>query len=258
LPAARRRRSRRALALAATGAVGLLAALVATRELRLAPRWQLAAVAGIAALLLLPACLLQLQVSPYKSLPQTLRISGTQVIAQHTSPLGLLSVVESNTVPLRHAPGLSLYADSPIPRQLGIFTDADGMTAIDYNPGQAPLNYLDQLTSALPYYLTEPRRVLVLGAGSVGIAIAAWARRLGAGTVVVADRVARRRLEHIELVLGRKLGVDHRFATRRAGDEIGEPMVALRSDHEIDMRRAAEDFLALGLGDAAGDGDGGD
>jgi hypothetical protein len=152
-------------ALQVIGACGLLAALVAARELQLAPRWQLAALTGIAALLLLPASLLELQVSPYKSLPQILRVSGTQVVAQHTSPLGLLSVVESNTVPLRHAPGLSLYADSPIPRQLGVFTDADGMTAIDRNPGQARLDYLDQLTSALPYYLAEPRRVLVLGAG---------------------------------------------------------------------------------------------
>jgi len=152
-------------ALQAIGAIGLLAALVAARELRLARRWQLAAVAGIAVLLFLPASLLELQISPYKSLPQILRISGTHVVAQHTSPLGLLSVVESDTVPLRHAPGLSLYADSPIPRQLGVFTDADGMTAIDYNPGQERLDYLDQLTSALPYYLAEPRRVLVLGAG---------------------------------------------------------------------------------------------
>jgi hypothetical protein len=152
-------------ALQVIGAIGLLAALVAARELRLAPRWQLAAVAGIAVLLFLPASLLELQISPYKSLPQTLRISGTHVIAQHTSPLGLLSVVESDIVPLRHAPGLSLYADSPIPRQLGVFTDADGMTAIDYNPGQEPLEYLNQLTSALPYYLGAPRRVLVLGAG---------------------------------------------------------------------------------------------
>jgi hypothetical protein len=152
-------------ALQVIGSVGLLAALVAARELQLAPRWQLAAIAGIIALLLVPANLLQLQVSPYKSLPQTLRVSGTQVIAQHTSPLGLLSVVESNTVPLRHAPGLSLYAESPIPQQLGVFTDADGITAIDYNPGQEPLDYLDQLTSALPYYLAAPRRVLILGAG---------------------------------------------------------------------------------------------
>ncbi len=152
-------------ALQAIGAIGLLAALVAARELCLSRRWQFAASAGIAVLLLLPASLLELQISPYKSLPQTLRITGTQVIAQHTSPLGLLSVVESNTVPLRHAPGLSLYADSPIPQQLGVFTDADGMTAIDYNPGQERLDYLDQLTSALPYYLAEPRRVLVLGAG---------------------------------------------------------------------------------------------
>jgi spermidine synthase len=147
------------------GCIGLLAALVAARELHLARHWQFAAAAGIAGLLLLPASLLELQYSPYKSLPQTLRISGTQVIAQYTSPLGLLSVLESKTVPLRHAPGLSLYANSPIPQQLGVFTDADGMTAIDYNPGQTPLDYLDQLTSALPYYLAKPQHVLILGAG---------------------------------------------------------------------------------------------
>jgi hypothetical protein len=152
-------------ALQAIGIIGMLAALAGTRELRLAPRWQFATMAGMTALLLLPSSLLELQVSPYKSLPQTLRINGTGVIAQHTSPLGLLSVVKSNSVPLRNAPGLSLYADSPIPRQLGVFTDADGMTAIDYNPEQARLEYLDQLTSALPYYLFKPRRVLVLGAG---------------------------------------------------------------------------------------------
>jgi hypothetical protein len=39
------------------------------------------------------------------------------------------------------------------------------MTAIDHNPEQAHLAYLDQLTSALPYYLAEPQHVLVLGAG---------------------------------------------------------------------------------------------
>ncbi|HYQ71510.1 MAG TPA: SAM-dependent methyltransferase [Gammaproteobacteria bacterium] len=152
-------------ALQAIGAIGLLASLVATRELRLNRRWLFAIMAGMAGLLLLPSSLLQLQVSPYKSLPQTLRISGTQVIAQHTSPLGLLSVVASDRVPLRHAPGLSLYADAPIPRQLGVFTDAGGMTAIDHNPSRARLDYLDQLGSALPYYLATPQRVLILGAG---------------------------------------------------------------------------------------------
>ena len=152
-------------ALQAIGIIGLLAALIAARELRLGWRWQLVAVAGIIALLLLPAHLLELRISPYKSLPQTLRISGTSVIAEHTSPLGLLSVVKNESVPLRHAPGLSLYANSPIPRQLGVFTDADSMTAIDHNPEQARLGYLDQQTSALPYYLAEPQHVLVLGAG---------------------------------------------------------------------------------------------
>jgi len=152
-------------ALQAIGTLGLLAALIAARELRLPPPWQLAAAAGMAALLLLPAGLLELQISPYKSLPQTLRISGTRIVAERSSPLGLISVLKSDTIPLRHAPGLSLYANSPVPPQLGMFTDADAMTAIDYNPERSRLDYLDQLTSALPYHLAGPRRVLVLGAG---------------------------------------------------------------------------------------------
>ena len=46
-----------------------------------------------------------------------------------------------------------------------LFTDADSMTAINRNPDRQPLSYLDWQTSALPYYLAHPGRVLVLGAG---------------------------------------------------------------------------------------------
>ena len=38
-------------------------------------------------------------------------------------------------------------------------------------------------------------------------------------------------------------------------EQVGQPVIALRADHEIDRRRAAQDFLAFGLGDAAGDRD---
>ena len=148
------------------GACGPLAALVATRELRMPQRrWPLLALLGSLLFLALPGNWLELQVSPYKGLDQALRISGTRVIEQHSSPLGLLSVMESTTVPLRHAPGLSLHATAAIPEQLGIFTDADGMIAVTHNPQHAPLDYLEQLTSALPYYLAQPQRVLILGAG---------------------------------------------------------------------------------------------
>ncbi len=62
---------------------------------------------------------------------------------------------------------------------------------------------------------------------------------------------AARRRQLIELVLERKFGVDHGFAARDSREQIGQPMVALRSDHEIDRRRAADDLLAFRLGDAA-------
>jgi len=148
------------------GAIGPLAALVATRELRMpARRWQLLALLGGGILLALPGDWLALQISPYKELSQTLRISGTNIREQRSSPLGLLSIAESTAIPLRYAPGLSLHASEPIPEQLGLFTDADGLTAIDRNPQRRHLDYLEQLTSALPYYLATPERVLILGAG---------------------------------------------------------------------------------------------
>src|SRR5512134_1219784 len=153
-------------ALQVIGVLGLLAALVASRELHLEQRrWPVLALLGAVLLIALPDSWLELQISPYKGLPQTLRIGGTRIIEERSSPLGLLTVVESERIPLRHAPGLSLYADARLPEQIGLFTDADNVTAINRNPGQQRLPYLDWQTSALPYYLAAPEQVLVLGAG---------------------------------------------------------------------------------------------
>lgn len=107
-----------------------------------------------------------LQLSPYKELTQMLRIHGTEVVNEYSSPLGLLSVIQSNTVPLRHAPGLSLNATGEPPEQIGVFTDGGGMTAITRETGNpADYAYLDQITSAAPYHLFQPEHILVLGAG---------------------------------------------------------------------------------------------
>ena len=40
------------------------------------------------------------------------------------------------------------------------------------------------------------------------------------------------------------------------GQQLGQAMIGLRADHDVDRRLAAGDLLALGLGDAARDGDG--
>lgn len=114
-----------------------------------------------------PGRWIALSPSEYKELSQTLRIKDARAIAQTWSPLGLLTVVDSPTIPLRHAPGLSLNATQEPPAQLAIFTDGDGLSVLNrYDGRREPLAYLDYLTSALPYHLLHQPRVLVLGSGA--------------------------------------------------------------------------------------------
>ena len=121
---------------------------------------------GVTAALVLTGWI-TLNISPYKSQNQLLLIPGTNVIARYSSPLGLISVVRSNNVPLRHAPGLSLNATTEPPEQLAVFTDADNMTAITrYDGNPESLSYLDQTTSALPYHLKPLSNILILGTGT--------------------------------------------------------------------------------------------
>ena len=111
----------------------------------------------------------EIVISPYKGLSGVLRITESRIRTQKTSPLGLITVVESPKVPLRYAPGLSLYATSEPPPQLGVFTDADSMTAITrFKDDPLDLTYLDQTTSALPYHLSRRDNVLILGVGGGG------------------------------------------------------------------------------------------
>jgi spermidine synthase len=154
-------------ALLVIGALGLVSLLVASAELRMKKFKPMLVVLGLSTMLLaLAAVNMDLQMSPYKSLPQTLRVSGTEVIEQDSSPFGLISIVDSATVPFRHAPGLSLGStEEPLP-QLGIFTDGDNMTVITKAAeDRSQLAYLDQVTSALPYHLADPGSVLIVGAG---------------------------------------------------------------------------------------------
>ncbi|MGH8495693.1 MAG: SAM-dependent methyltransferase [Gammaproteobacteria bacterium] len=157
-------------ALRMIGALGALAAALACVELRWHPRaGPLIGVLLGVCLVLSPPGWVEPRLSPYKAMSQALEVSGARVIGQRSSPLGVLSVVESPRVPLRHAPGLSLNAMTEPPPQLGVFTDGDAMTAITARPDsrdeQASLEFLDYMTSALPYHLAQPETVLILGAG---------------------------------------------------------------------------------------------
>ena len=172
-----------ATALRGSAALGLVAgALVAWRPGRRGAAVALTLVAG--AVLALPPAWTVLQPSPYKELSQTLRITGTRVLAEVSSPLGAVTAVASPRVPFRHAPGLSLLATAEPPPQIALFTDGDGLTTINRFDGDwAAQGYLDFLTSALPYHLLQEPAVLVLGAGGgtdVLQALALGARRVDA------------------------------------------------------------------------------
>jgi len=148
-------------------AAGALAALSDERP-RLVPVAALIASAVLVPLLV-PASWTALHFSAYKGLSMALAIPGARIVSEHSSPLALLTVVDSTGVPIRHAPGLSLNADAGPPRQLGVFTDGDGLTAITaLSADPAKLSYLDFMTSALPYHLLEAPSVLILGAGGGG------------------------------------------------------------------------------------------
>ena len=155
-------------ALQLIGALGCVAAAVGWLECGGHQRWPAFALVALAGVpLLLPGAWMTPVMSPYKELSQTLRIPGTRVVAQRSSPLGLVSVVESPRIPLRHAPGLSLSASTEPPSQWGVFTDGEGLNALTRFDGRrASLAHLDQISSALPYHLLRQPHVLVLGSGA--------------------------------------------------------------------------------------------
>ena len=102
----------------------------------------------------------------YKSLSQALRVSGTRIVTETSSPLGRVTVTDSTRVPLRYAPGVSLTATTEPPPQLGLFTDGDRMDAITATSDDPRrLAFVAETTSALAYYVASPQSVLVLSAG---------------------------------------------------------------------------------------------
>ena len=147
--------------------LALLAALAAAAGSASRPRLVGAHALVLAAVVFaVPPAWLELRMSPYKPLSQTLQVMGAKVLEERSSPLGLLTVVENPAVPLRDAPGLSLLSPHVPPAQLALYTDGDGMSTITRFDGDfESLGYLGQLTASLPYALLDGPHVLVLGAG---------------------------------------------------------------------------------------------
>ncbi len=136
----------------------------------LATRWPIA-IAQLAWIGLLtvglPEPYVDLRISEYKGLSQALAVIDSRVEYEASSPLGYITVVSSPTVPIRHAPGLSFASRHVPPGQLGVFTDADAISALlPYDGDLSEFAYLGDTTAALPYALLGAPDVLVLGAGT--------------------------------------------------------------------------------------------
>ena len=148
---------------------GFFAAIVAGVELRFSRRniFIIIIVALLPVIIYpaLPSAWVKLSNSPYKSMSQQLNVIGTHVEMEKSSPLGLLSIIASPTVPFRYAPGLSLNATVEVPEQRGIYIDGSGITPINKYAKRSDSAYLDNLTSALPYHLQFIQHAVVLGAG---------------------------------------------------------------------------------------------
>lgn len=152
------------------GVIAALAAVVALSRLGRRRRFVGLAALVVVYALFVPAERLAIRISQYKGLAVSLRLPEVRIIARRSSPLGRVDVLASPVI--RHAPGLSMAASTTIPPQYGLFLDAETAGAVTRFDGNlAPLEFLDWVSSALPYHLLaaqpggRPPRVLVLGGG---------------------------------------------------------------------------------------------
>lgn len=222
--------------------VKLIAALAAVGALLALPtlRASAAVAATILLLALWPSSWLTPQPSPYKELSQTLRLPGARVVAERSSPLAQLTVVESPEVPFRYAPGLSLTSQVEPPEQRGVFFDGGGMTAITRFDGRLDrLAYLDRQTSALPFRLRPASRVLILGAG-------------GGADVLLALRFGATSIDAVELDAALIALIKGQFAPF-SGDLYRHPAVRVHVDearHFATVSRERFDIIQISLLDS--------
>ena len=156
-------------ALGPSGALGTVAALGAVAWIAFIPKpsaRRLLLPAGIAVALVAGGWLLprevELQMSPYKALPQVLRQRGAERVWSGWSAFSRADVVNSDA--LHQAPGLSFAYSGGLPVQTALTLDGDNLTGLTATtPEEAA--FTEYLPTALPYHLVDAPRVLVVEPG---------------------------------------------------------------------------------------------
>ncbi len=132
-----------------------------------------------------PARMLEPAISPYKPVSQALAGQGARVLADRWTAWGRMTVVASDRVPLRHAPGLSLTCPDDPPPSAAAFLGGELLDAVPFPERRWAAAAC--LPWALAYRLRPGASALVLEAG-LGFrpGAALW---LGAAKVVAVEPV---------------------------------------------------------------------
>jgi hypothetical protein len=103
--------------------------------------------------------------SEFKGLSRALHLPDARIIAERSSPYGLMQLFSSPA--LRYAPGLSLTWQEDIPVGKAVFNNGDWFGPVVPRPGGGA--FMDHTTGALPYALEKRGSVLILDAGSCSL-----------------------------------------------------------------------------------------
>ena len=125
----------------------------------------------------------ELFLSEYKSLSKVLNLPGTGIIADRTSPYGLLQAVSSPY--LRYGPGLSFNYQEDNPFDTVIFNNGDFIGPLLSLDDDQSVQFYDYSTKSLPFVISEGKKALVLDAG--GGSMASYATYRGFTDVVAVD-----------------------------------------------------------------------
>jgi len=104
---------------------------------------------------------LEINISKYKELSQALNVPNSRLIDTKYNSFSRLDVIESSFT--RYAPGLSPVFKGTLPEQIGITIDASSMNSITKYEN---LGFVDSLPSAIPYFLTDNKKTLVINSGA--------------------------------------------------------------------------------------------
>ncbi|OEU70778.1 MAG: hypothetical protein BA864_11845 [Desulfuromonadales bacterium C00003093] len=122
-----------------------------------------------------------LAISQYKDIRRTLNLPEAHIQFRRAGPYGLVETVSAPA--LRFAPGLSLNYPGRIPTVDMLFNNGDQLGAILPQAPDDASHLLEFTSSALPFAITTPRRVLILHSGTgteVGLALAQGAEQVTA------------------------------------------------------------------------------